>query len=339
MPANGQLWKPEEDPLIEFDVNRDGALDLQEFRALCEKLFGSEEVEKHEDAVKEIFQIFDTDGDDLLTGEEWTRCNEKWVAVVASPVNALLVVDVQNDFIDGTIALRDCGKGEDGADVVEPINRLVKEGDWHKIIYSLDWHPEDHIGFYHNLSMRELHPDSKVSKEEAKLFDTVIFFDPHLEQRLWPRHCVMDSWGAQLHKDLIVASGSAQVRKGQNPDMETYSVFFDNNAVNSTELLDILRDDDVTDVYVCGLAYDICVRATCLDGLRLGYRLAVIDDCCRGVDPDDIAKTRDEISDKGGFLAKSDDVLSLVNGQKRSLIMARQGARNLLKNSSGDPTD
>ena len=121
------------------------------------------------------------------------------------------------------------------------------------------------------------------------------------------------------------------MKKGQNPDMETYSAFFDNNSINSTELLDILNKLDVTDVYVCGLAYDVCVRATCLDGLRLGYRLAIIEDCCRGVDQDDIAKTRKEISENGGLLLNSKEVLSLVNDRKRSLTMALQGASALAK--------
>lgn len=78
------------------------------------------------------------------------------------PVNALLIVDVQNDFIDGSLALRNCGWNQEGLDVVEPINRLIKEGLFDKIIYSLDWHPENHIGFYDNLHLRELHPESKV---------------------------------------------------------------------------------------------------------------------------------------------------------------------------------
>ena len=113
--------------------------------------------------------------------------------------------------------------------------------------------------------------------------------------------------------------------------METYSAFFDNNSVNSTELLDILHKLKVTDVYVCGLAYDVCVRATCLDGLRLGYRLVTIEDCCRGVDKNDISKTRNEISENGGLIVDSDEALLLVNVKKRSLIMAQQGASVLAK--------
>lgn len=86
----------------------------------------------------------------------------EWIRATVYPVNVLLVVDVQNDFIDGTLALRKSGYGQDGAKVIEPINRLLKNGRWNKIIYSQDWHPKDHISFFDNLAMRELHPESKV---------------------------------------------------------------------------------------------------------------------------------------------------------------------------------
>ena len=78
------------------------------------------------------------------------------------PVNVFLIVDVQNDFIDGTLALKNVGSGQDAAEVVEPVNSLIKECPWDKVIFSLDWHPPNHIGFYDNLHMRELHPNSKV---------------------------------------------------------------------------------------------------------------------------------------------------------------------------------
>lgn len=90
------------------------------------------------------------------------RCYDKWLMVIIKPVNVFLIVDVQNDFIDGTLALKDLGLGQDGTDVVQPINCLIKECPWDKIIYSLDWHPSNHIGFYDNLHLRELHPQSKV---------------------------------------------------------------------------------------------------------------------------------------------------------------------------------
>lgn len=77
-----------------------------------------------------------------------------------------------------------------------------------------------------------------------------------------------------------------------------------------------------THVYVCGLAYDICVSATCMDGLKLGYGLAIIEDCCRGVDAKDIAPSREKIQSNGGLVTNSEEVLKLVNGQKRSFVMA-----------------
>ncbi|XP_043284769.1 nicotinamidase-like [Venturia canescens] len=329
-------WNEPDEILRRFDTNEDGALDYEEFKTLCDQLFGQEEVADSEDRIHDIFDILDADGDGLLNEDEWLRCHKEWISVIINPVNALLVIDVQNDFIDGTLALKNCDLGEDGGEIVEPINRLLKEDCWKKIVYTLDWHPETHIGFYENLHMRELHPESEISKEDAKPFDTVRFVQPDLEQVLWPRHCVMDSWGAELHKDLFVAEDSVQVRKGQKPDMDAYSGFFDNAAEDSTELLGILNDNGITDVYVCGLALDVCVKATCLDGLRLGFRLAVVEDLCRGVDCDGVEEARKSILANGGLVTNANNVLSFARGVKRSLVMAQQAACTLAKKWSGD---
>ncbi|XP_046747233.1 nicotinamidase-like [Diprion similis] len=331
MALDKKTWDSSDALLAKFDANHDGLIDYDEFRSMCVELFGPDEVERHEYRVRDIFDILDLDEDGYLNREEWERCYNEWTLVVVNPVNVLIVVDVQNDFIDGSLALRHCGKGQDGIEVIEPINRLLAEVKWNKVVYSLDWHPETHIGFYENLGLRELHSDSKISKEEAKLFDTVVFRDPYLEQRLWPKHCVIDSWGAQLHKDLVIAPGSGKVRKGQHPDMEAYSVFSDNNCADSRELLNILEEVGATDLYVCGLAYDVCVKATCLDGLRLGYRLAVVEDCCRGVNPVDVEETRRLIEEGGGLLTDSQAVPRFVNGDTRSLVMALQLAKSMAK--------
>lgn len=89
-----------------------------------------------------------------------------------------------------------------------------------------------------------------------------------------------------------------------------------------TEIEKILSALGATHLYICGIAYDVCVKKTCLDSLRLGYRVAVIDDCCRGVKPDDIMIAKSSIVENGGLVADSDLVLSLVNEGKRSLVMA-----------------
>lgn len=118
--------------------------------------------------------------------------------------------------------------------------------------------------------------------------------------------------------------------------MEAYSVFADNNCRDSRELLDIMEKVGVTDVYVCGLAYDVCVRATCLDGLQHGYRLAVIEDCCRGVDPADVRDTQRAIEDNGGLLTDAAHVPKLVSGENRSLVMALKLAKCLSKKSAAE---
>lgn len=119
-----------------------------------------------------------------------------------------------------------------------------------------------------------------------------------------------------------------KVYKGTNPDKESYSAFGNENST-TTSLEDILSRNSVceTHLYVCGIAYDICVKETCLDGLRLGYRLAVIDDCCRGVNPNDITAAKASITKNGGLIASSDRVLSFVKKLKRSLVMAHHAAK------------
>lgn len=118
------------------------------------------------------------------------------------------------------------------------------------------------------------------------------------------------------------------MHKGQHPDKDAYSAFGEKDIDGTSELVKILTNVGCTHLYVCGLAYDVCVKETCLDGLRCGsYRLAVIDDCCRGVKPDDITIAKSLITENGGLVTSSDHVLSLVNEGKRSLIMAHYAAR------------
>lgn len=122
----------------------------------------------------------------------------------------------------------------------------------------------------------------------------------------------------------ILSFSIFKVHKGQHPDKEAYSAF---DKHNSSNLEQILPTIGATHLYVCGLAYDICVKETSLAGLRLGYRLAVIDDCCRSIKPDDITSTKKLITENGGLLTCSDDVLSFVNEGKHNLVMAHHAAK------------
>ncbi|XP_078033620.1 nicotinamidase [Augochlora pura] len=308
--------------------NLEDTLYYQNFRLICNTLFSPKEVEQNDDKIRNIFDLFDNDHDGILKGQEW-KIFHKWLQMTLEPVNVLLVVDIQNDFIDGTLALRTCEGNQDGFDAVEPINRLTKYGLFDKVIYSMDYHPENHISFHENLHLREIHPESKVSKKKAKVFDSVIFSEPRMEQILWPKHCVMNTWGAQFHKDLVIVPGSEQVQKGTHPEKDTYSVFAATDSDGVSKLEQKLHKLGATQLFVCGLAYDVCVKETCLDGLRLGYPVAVIDDCCRGVNLKNIDAAKRLIIHNGGLITMADRVLSLVNNEDRSLIMSHQSAKKL----------
>jgi nicotinamidase-related amidase len=106
-----------------------------------------------------------------------------------------------------------------------------------------------------------------------------------------------------------------------------YSAFQEKDTDGTSRLEKILLATGATHLYICGIAYDICVKETCLDGLRLGYRLAVIDECCRGIRSNDITIAKNVIRDNGGLVICSRKALSMVNEDKRSLLMAHNAVK------------
>lgn len=202
--------------------------------------------------------------------------------------------------------------------IIQPINRILNSIDFSMVIYSLDWHPTDHISFIENVKMRPLHESSPADVDMAKPFDTVIFDgNPPIKQRLWPKHCIQDTWGAELHKDLKILDDSIQIYKGSNPLVDSYSVFSDNEKISETILGAEMRARGITDVYVCGIAYDVCVRATVADALSLGYRTILIDDCSRGVDLNDIEISKKTIKSAHGVIIESNQIRAMVEGRDR----------------------
>jgi len=164
---------------------------------------------------------------------------------------ALIVVDVQNDFADpsGSLYVK---TGEQVVPLInEEIARAVAAGA--KVIYTQDWHPES---------------------------------TPHFQKDggVWPVHCVQDTWGAELHPDLSV--GGPVVRKGSNGE-DGYSGFSMRDPVSGatipTPLGDMLGEARVTNLVVCGLATDYCVKATVLDGRERGYPVTVLGNAIRAV--------------------------------------------------------
>ncbi|XP_026676535.1 uncharacterized protein LOC103505402 [Diaphorina citri] len=260
------------------------------------------------------FTAFDKDGfdlnqDGLIDREEFAFCWNRWIKVIVRPNSALLVIDVQNDFISGTLNLSQCSAKQNGLQVIEPINKLLDTVNFNAVFYSLDWHPSNHVSFIDNIKLRKIHHTSTIQPEDAQTYDTVVFDgDTPIRQRLWPRHCVQDSWGAELHKDLKVVDNAIKVYKGTDPEVDSYSVFWDNKKLKGTSLAKQLEAKKVTDVYVCGLAYDVCVGASAIDAITIGYRTILIEDCCRGVDMDDMERTRNTILENYGSCVQSDEV-------------------------------
>lgn len=201
--------------------------------------------------------------------------------------DVLLVVDVQNDFCPGG-SLAVAG----GDEVVPLINRLAER--FANIVLTQDWHPPGHRSF-------------ASSHRGRRPFDTVQF--DYGAQLLWPDHCVQGTRGAELRGDLCVPRAQLVLRKGCNPQIDSYSAFFENDRRTATGLAGYLRERGIARAFVAGLAYDYCVRYTCEDARRAGFEAVVIADACRAIDaggPLDAA--RRALAELGVRAARADDI-------------------------------
>ncbi|GAB1605834.1 uncharacterized protein LOC106869615 [Argonauta hians] len=312
---------------IHYDKNKDGYLDSDEFTNMLRDIFpdsNSRVVSLSDELLKHL----DEDEDGRLGKDEhrW----QVWLSRTLRPVSALLIIDVQNDFIDGTLSLKTCPAGQDGAAVIPVINKLSKTIDFDLVAYSLDWHDDRHISFLDNIHLRALDNNETRSIKDIKLYDEVVFsmHAPH-SQIMWPRHCVRETWGAKLHEDLYVTPDSVQVYKGTDTDVDSYSAFFDNNRASQTKLFSILQSHNVSDVYVCGIAYDVCVKYTASDAIYLGFRTHLIDDACRGVKLDDIELTKKDLMHNGCCILKSHQVSEWITQKNQDIDRALWIARAL----------
>ena len=175
---------------------------------------------------------------------------------------ALLIIDMQNDFCPGG-ALAVTG----GDEIVAGINVLMTE--FTTTLLTQDWHPEGHSSF--------------ASSHGAEPFTVTQM--PYGSQVLWPDHCIQGSTGAALHKDLDT-SGDLIIRKGYNPDIDSYSAFFENDKTTPTGLEGYLRTRGITKLTVVGLALDFCVNFSAVDAAKLGFDVTVRQDLCRAIDQD-----------------------------------------------------
>jgi nicotinamidase/pyrazinamidase len=199
-------------------------------------------------------------------------------------VNALIIVDLQNDFCPGGAL-----PVPQGDLVIPVINRLQEN--FELIVATQDWHPPDHGSFAAN------HPGKKIGE--------VIDLDG-LPQILWPAHCVQNTRGADFVPTLDRSRIAKVFQKGTDPAIDSYSAFFDNGHRKSTGMGEWLKERGVTDVTICGLATDYCVKFTALDARQSDFDTSFIVDASRGVElrPGDVAKAIEEMRSAGVRIEK-----------------------------------
>jgi nicotinamidase/pyrazinamidase len=177
------------------------------------------------------------------------------------PDDVLLVVDIQRDFLPGgALAV------PDGDRVVAPINRLGAL--FGHVLLTQDWHPAAHVSFAAN------HPGRAP-------FETIVL--PYGDQVLWPVHCVQGTPGAEPPPDLDLPGAELIIRKGFDPQVDSYSAFVEADRRTPTGLAGYLRERGLGRVYLAGLATDFCVAWSALDARAAGFEVSVVEDACRGI--------------------------------------------------------
>lgn len=176
-------------------------------------------------------------------------------------MKTLIIIDLQNDFCPGgALAVKE------GNNIVPLINSIQNKFDL--VVATQDWHPKTHKSFASN------HPGKKVLD--------VITLDG-IPQVLWPDHCIQGTKGALLVDELEKNNIVKIIQKGVEPNIDSYSGFFDNGHKKATGLDEYLKSKKADDLYLVGLATDYCVKFTALDAVKLGYKTHVIIEACRGV--------------------------------------------------------
>ena len=194
--------------------------------------------------------------------------------ITLKSTDALLVIDVQNDFMPGGNL-----PVPDGDAIVPLINTLARKFD--HVIVTQDWHPPHHISF--------------ASTHNKQHFETIeASYGP---QTLWPDHVLQHTVGAAFHPALYIPHAELILRKGFRRHIDSYSAFLENDHTTPTGLAGYLRERNLQRLFLCGLAYDFCVRYSAIDGNALGFETLVIEDAARPVNlPNTVAETDETLA-------------------------------------------
>ncbi|MFD2247003.1 bifunctional nicotinamidase/pyrazinamidase [Pontibacter ruber] len=203
-------------------------------------------------------------------------------------MRALLLIDIQNDFLPGgALAV------PEGDQIIPIVNQLQEHFDL--VVATQDWHPQEHKSFASN-------HEGKQPFEHTELLG--------LPQVLWPDHCLQGTPGADLAPALYTNKIEAIFRKGTNPEIDSYSGFYDNDRLKSTGLADFLRGKGIKQVYIAGLAGDYCVYYSAKDALQEGFDKYLIEDACRPISPEGFEAAKRDMLERGGKIIQSSDILA-----------------------------
>ncbi|TFG04280.1 MAG: bifunctional nicotinamidase/pyrazinamidase [Promethearchaeota archaeon] len=204
--------------------------------------------------------------------------------------DALLIVDIQNDFIPGGAL-----PVEDGDKIISGINKTAKhfKDNNATIVLTQDWHPPNHKSF------ASAHP----GKSPGDLYES-----KGIGPVLWPDHCVQNTFGAEFHEDLDINLADKVIQKGTNPEVDSYSGFLDNDKKSKTGLAKYLKSENIERLFICGLALDYCCYYTAMDGVEFGFEVVLIVDLSKGIDnpPGNISNALKDMKDKGIKFTKKD---------------------------------
>lgn len=204
-------------------------------------------------------------------------------------MKALIVVDIQNDFCEGgALAVKDAHE------IIPVANKIIDffNKNHNLVVATKDWHPSNHKSF---------------AKNSNGIIGEIGILN-NLPQVWWPEHCIEHTYGADFHPNLKEIKNV--IYKGTDAEIDSYSGFFDNGKLKNTKLLSLLKDNNISEIFVLGLATDYCVKYTVLDALELGFKVNVIVDGCKGVNlsSEDSNNAIKEMVEKGAHIIKSDDL-------------------------------